>query len=255
MSRFFARFFPHVILACMMSASPLAAHAQARVQTPAKFTANPPASADLSYTINAHQSGLSLNGTAILHWSQDKNHYSISTETRAMLLGKILEAKSEGAIDAYGLAPLTSTEKRLRKELSTTTFNRETRSITFSASDANYPIKGGEQDRNSVVWQLATMARSTPARFKTGASLSMMVAGQKDAEQWTFKVGKSETIKTALGNLKTIKVSKLVKGSDKGQKIDIWFAPSKEWYPVRIRFAEPSGDFIEQTIVKITPQP
>ena len=250
MSRFFSRFFFNLILAGMTSASSLAAFAQA----PAKFTANPPASADLNYTISAHQSGLSLNGTAILHWSQDKDHYSISTETRAMLLGKILEAKSEGAIDAYGLAPLTSTEKRLRKAQTTTTFNRETRSITFSASEASYPIKGGEQDRNSVVWQLATMARSAPAKFKTGVSISMMVAGQKDADQWTFKVGKSETIKTALGNLKTIKVSKLVKGNDKGQKIDIWLAPAKEWYPVRIRFAEPDGDFIEQTIVKITPQ-
>lgn len=251
MSRFFSRFFFNLILAGMTSASSLAAFAQA----PAKFTANPPASADLNYTINAHQSGLSLNGTSILHWSQDKDHYSISTETRAMLLGKILEAKSEGAIDAYGLAPLTSTEKRLRKAPTTTTFNRETRSITFSASEASYPIKGGEQDRNSVVWQLATMARSAPAKFKTGVSISMMVAGQKDADQWTFKVGKSETIKTALGNLKTIKVSKLVKGNDKGQKIDIWLAPAKEWYPVRIRFVEPDGDFIEQTIVKITPQP
>ncbi|CAL63050.1 Conserved hypothetical protein [Herminiimonas arsenicoxydans] len=250
MNRFFARFFFNFILAGMTSAATLSAFAQA----PAKFTVNPPASADLNYTINAHQSGLTLNGTATLHWSRDKDRYSISTETRAMLLGKILEAKSEGAIDAHGLAPLTSTEKRMRKDPTTTTFNRETRSITFSASDASYPIKGGEQDRNSVVWQLATIARSTPAKFKTGANISMMVAGQKDADQWTFKVGKSETIKTSLGDLKTIKVSKLVKGNDKSQKIDIWFAPGKEWYPVRIRFAEPSGDFIEQTIAKITPQ-
>ena len=238
------------LLACTASTTHVAAFAQ----TASKGALNPPPSADLDYTINANQKGLPLNGSAVLHWTNSKDKYAISTETRAMLLGKILEAKSEGAIDASGLAPSTSTEKRYRKDTTTTTFNRETRSITFSASDASYPIKGGEQDRNSVVWQLATIARSLPAKFKQGASIPMVVAGQKDAEPWTFKVGKAETIKTPLGDLKAVKVSKLIKDGSKEQKIDIWFASSKDWYPVRIRFTEPSSDFIEQTISKITPQ-
>lgn len=239
-----------VLFFCAASAS----HVGAFAQTTAKAALNPPPSADLEYSINANQKGLPLNGSAVLHWINSKDKYAISTETRAMLLGKILEAKSEGAIDASGLAPATSTEKRYRKDATTTTFNRETRNITFSASDSNYPIKGGEQDRNSVVWQLATIARSLPAKFKSGASIPVVVAGQKDADAWTFKVGKAETIKTPFGDLKTIKVSKVIKEDDKDQKIDIWFASSKEWYPVRIRFTEPSGDFIEQTISKITPQ-
>ncbi len=238
------------LFACIASTSSVAAFAQKA----AKTALNPPPSADLDYTIHANQKGLPLTGSAMLHWSNSKDRYAISTETRAMLLGKILEAKSEGAIDASGLAPATSTEKRYRKDATTTTFNRDTRNITFSASDASYPIKGGEQDRNSVVWQLATIARSLPAKFKQGASIPVVVAGQKDADPWTFKVGKTETIKTPLGNLKAVKVDKVIKDGGKEQKIEIWFASGKEWYPVRIRFTEPSGDFIEQTISKITPQ-
>ena len=238
------------LFVCAASTSHVAAFAQ----TAAKAALTPPPSANLDYTINANQKGLPLNGSAVLHWTNSKDKYAISTETRAMLLGKILEAKSEGAIDASGLVPATSTEKRYRKDATTTTFNRETRSINFSASDVSYPIKGGEQDRNSVVWQLATIARSLPAKFKSGANIPMVVAGQKDADAWTFKVGKAETIKTPLGDLKAVKVSKVIKDGGKEQKIDIWFASSKEWYPVRIRFTEPSGDFIEQTISKITPQ-
>lgn len=243
-----------LLLACIVAASHTAAFAQASAK---RIAANvsPPPSADLSYALNANQKGLPLNGTALLHWNAGKDRYSITTETRAMLLGKILEAKSEGAIDASGLVPLTSTEKRFRKDATTTTFNRETRTITFSASDASYPIKGGEQDRNSVVWQLATMARSTPAKFKTGATIPLFVAGQKDGEAWSFKVNKQEKIKTALGDLNTVKVSKVIKDGSTDQKIDIWFAPSREWYPVRLRFTEPEGDFIEQTISAITPQP
>lgn len=243
-----------VLLAALFACAASTTHIAAFAQTAAKAALNPPPSADLDYSINANQKGLPLNGSAVLHWSNSKDKYAISTETRAMLLGKILEAKSEGSIDASGLVPAISTEKRYRKEATTTTFNRETRNITFSASEATYPIRGGEQDRNSVVWQLATLARSLPAKFKSGSSIPMVVAGQKDADPWTFKVGKAETIKTPLGDLKAVKVSKVIKDGGKEQKIDIWFASSKEWYPVRIRFTEPSGDFIEQTISKITPQ-
>lgn len=250
MKRIFPRYFSSLLLACVVSAS----HSAALAQTPAPAGINPPPSAQLDYTILANQRGLPLHGTAVLQWENSKDHYLISTETRAMLLGKILEAKSTGAIDASGLAPRTSTEKRFRKNPTTATFNREARTITFSASDASYAIKGGEQDRNSVIWQLATMARSAPKKFKQGVTIPMVVAGQKDADPWAFKVGKPETIKTALGSIKTVKISKLIKDGGKEQKIDIWFAPAMEWYPVRLRFTEPEGDFIEQTVAKVTPQ-
>lgn len=77
---------------------------------------------------------------------------------------------------------------------------------------------------------------------------------KKNAEAWSFKVGKSETIKSGIGDVSAIKVSKVLGNSDKDQKIDLWLAPSQNWYPVRIRFSESDGDFIEQTVSKITPQ-
>jgi hypothetical protein len=232
----------------------MASHATAFAQS--KNTANrnisPPPSADLNYTIQANQKGLPLDGSAIVHWSADAKTYSVTTETRAMMLGKILEAKSEGLIDSFGLAPVTSTEKRFRKDLTTTTFDRQNKNITFSASTATYPIKGGEQDRNSAVWQIASLARAN--QFKPGNTIALFVAGQKDADAWTFKIGKQEKINTALGQLNTLQISKVIKDSSKEQKVDIWLAPSRNWYPVRLRFTEPNGDFIEQTIEKITPK-
>jgi len=217
-------------------------------------TSNPPPSADLAYTISAVQKGLSLNGNASLQWRASEGRYSIVSETRASIVGKILDAKSEGLIDATGLVPQTSFEKRFRKEATTTTFDRQEKVIRFGAADNTYPLQGGEQDRNSIIWQLATIARSTPAKFKSGSTIAAVVAGQKNAEAWSFKVGKSETIKSGIGDVSAIKVSKVLGNSDKDQKIDLWLAPSQNWYPVRIRFSESDGDFIEQTVSKITPQ-
>ncbi|HEX2603728.1 MAG TPA: DUF3108 domain-containing protein [Oxalicibacterium sp.] len=212
---------------------------------------DPAPSADLDYTITATQKGLTLNGSSHVHWHTDGKQYAIATETRASLLGKILDAKSEGAIDRYGLAPNSASEKRFRKEQTTTTFDRSSGKITFSASDGSYPIKGGEQDRNSVTWQLVALARGN--NFKTGNTVSLIVAGQKDADPWTFKIGKQEKISTPLGSLNAVPLTKIVKDAGKDQKVELWLAPGKEWYPVRLRFTEPDGDTIEQTISKISP--
>jgi hypothetical protein len=251
MKHSFLRNLHSVLLAGVVLVSHATVFAQSSTKnTPRKVS--PPPSADLNYTIKANQKGLSLDGTAVVHWTATAQQYSVVTETRAMMLGKILEAKSEGAIDSFGLAPDTSTEKRFRKDPTTTTFDRQNKNITFSASSNNYSIKGGEQDRNSAVWQIASLARAN--QFKVGATIPLFVAGQKDADAWTFKVAKQEKISTALGQLTTLQISKVIKDSGKEQKVDIWLAPTKEWYPVRLRFTEPNGDFIEQTIEKISPK-
>lgn len=241
-----------VLFAGLLLAAQSALPAQGQSRNAASHKLNPPPSADLDYTIQAKQKGLQLNGSAQVQWQTDGRHYSVTTETRASLLGKILEAKSEGSIDRFGLAPDSSTEKRFHKAQTTTTFNRQSGKITFSASDASYPIKGGEQDRNSVTWQLVTLARS--GQLKSGSTVPVFVAGQKDADPWSFKIGKQEKISTPLGVLNTLQISKVVQNAGKDQKVELWLAPAREWYPVRIRFTEPDGDFIEQTIEKITPK-
>jgi hypothetical protein len=216
----------------------------------ARIKLNPPPSAELNYSVKARQSGMTLTGDTVIQWNVSGNSYSVADETRAMLVGKIISEKSEGAIDDYGLAPQRFTEKRFRKSETTTTFDRKNGTISFSESPQTYPIKGGEQDRASAMWQLISIARAAPTKFKAGSSWTFLVAGQRDADQWTFKVGRQEKIATTSGEVSAWHISR-VPGSS-GQQLDIWLAPSKEWYPVRLRLAEPDGEYVEQNLEKIT---
>lgn len=245
-------------LSCGLASVVAPAMAKTPIEKAPKSTQNktftPPPSADLSYTIKAKQKGLSLAGKANVEWRVTKDQYTMHADTRANLLGKILETTSVGSIDAYGLAPIKATEKRFRKQQTTTTFDRTSKSISFSASDAQYAIKGGEQDRNSAIWQLATLARSQPQKFKYGAVIPMFIAGAKEADPWKFKVLAKENINTELGKINALHVTKVIKRKSEDQKIDIWFAPGMNWYPVRIRFTEPEGDYIDQTISKVIAQ-
>jgi hypothetical protein len=205
----------------------------------------------LIYTIKARQHGLGISGDATVAWRAGDGKYAIATESKVSIFGKVVENRSEGALDDYGLAPATFYEKRIRKDPSTTTFRRDDKTITFTDGNESYPIKGGEQDRTSAPWQLLAQARATPDKFKPGSEWAYFVAGRRDAEPWTFKVAGTETITTGLGEVSAVHLVKAPPPDAQGQQVDLWLAPSLDWYPVRIRFNDSDGDFVDQTLAKI----
>lgn len=209
--------------------------------------------AELQYSIKARQSGIPLSGSATVRWQHDEHSYRILTETRASLFGKILDANSEGSLDEYGLAPDKFTEKRFGKPATVSHFDRSARQISFTASEARYPIKGGEQDRTSAVWQLIAQARANSLRFKAGSEWNMFVAGRRDAEPWNFKVLGSESLNTPLGELQAWHISKAPPPDSKGQQLDIWLAPALEWYPVRLKFTDADGEYVDQILDSVQP--
>ncbi len=235
-----------------MLALPLAMTAMAAEHPTPRYKTSLPPSADLRYSVTAKQSGFPLDGDANVKWMVADGKFTLETEMHAAIVGKIIDATTDGIIDQYGLAPLVFTEKRMRKRSSTVTFDRDRNVISFSNAPVTYPITGGEQDRNSAIWQLISVARATPAMFKPGAELKFFVAGHDDAEPWLFKVVQRQKIKTGLGNLNTVQLQQTSPQGNQHKKIEIWLAPSLEWYPVQLRYTEKDGDEIEQTLTSIT---
>ena len=226
-------------------------HAALAHEAAVKHAYKLPPAAELQYSIKARQSGLSLSGSASVKWQYSEQKYSIITETRAMLVGKILDASSLGSIDDYGLAPEKFIEKRFGKAATTSTFERDSKTLRFSASDATYPLKGGEQDRTSASWQLIAIARAAGDNFKPGTEWKMLVAGRRDADPWTFKVIGTENVKTPMGDMSAVHVSKAPPADSKDQQVDLWLAPGLEWYPVRLKFSDADGDFVDQVLESV----
>jgi hypothetical protein len=213
-----------------------------------------PPSADLTYSISARQRGFSLNGDAMLVWRAGEGKYSVSAESHVAMLGKLTENRSSGSIDAYGLAPTEYYDKRFRKDATTATFDRDDKTISFSDGKQSYPIKGGEQDRVSISWQLAAIARAAGAKFKAGSDWAFFVVGPRDADPWTFHVVGREKVQAgaAIGMVDAVHVLREPPPDSKDQTLDIWLAPSQEWYPVKLRFTDNDRDYIEQTLERIT---
>lgn len=210
---------------------------------------NPPPSAELSYSIRAQQSGINVKGDAVLRWSQSGKAYEIFTETNAAIFGKILETQSQGAIGPNGLAPASFREQRYRKREAVTRFDHAAGTVSFSESERSLPLQPGVQDRASVVWQLISAARAAPARFKPGYEWTVPVTGRRKIEPWTFRVVQAESIDTPLGTLQALHLQKISDNRD--QEVDLWLAPSLQWYPVKLRYSDRGGATIDQTLKSV----
>lgn len=211
----------------------------------------PAPSADLHYSVSARQKGFTLSGDGLVQWRSGEGKYSLAIQMSAGILGKLHEQRSEGTVDEDGLVPATFHEKRFRKEATTTTFDRKSKQLLFSGDAQPLPLKGGEQDRASAQWQLVSMARAAPRKFTPGSEWKFPVAGRRDAETWTFKVVGQEPVKTGVGDVLAVHLVKAPPPDSKEQSVDLWLAPSLDWYPVRLRFADEDGEFVDQRLEKV----
>lgn len=209
---------------------------------------NLPPSAELNYTIKANIRGLTLDGKGVIQWVGAREKYQLFFETRATLAGTLLTESSEGAIDSFGIAPNVFTLKRFRKEAVAVVFDRKARQVNFAGDVPPHLLQGGEQDRLSVLWQLLSVARAAPARFKPGSAWTFYVLGQHDGEAWTFKVQEAQRLRTPLGEYNVLHVLRMPQENSGSQQMDIWLAPALEWFPVKLRISEKNGDYIEQRL-------
>ena len=207
-----------------------------------------PPSATLKYDVQGLRDGQKVYGSGKIVWRNQDGSYRIDGSA-SVLFFTLLQFSSDGMLDDYGVSPQIYTEKRFRKTPTDTRFEHARNTITFSASDNSYPRPADAQDRASIIWQLATIGRGNPSAFFTGADFSIFVAGVRDAEPWRIIVSGEDEIEAGGGG--TVEAWHLVRMPQPGsydQKIDIWLAPRQEWYPLRIRYTEDNGDYLEMSL-------
>ncbi len=215
-----------------------------------RYKVEPPPSAELKYDVQALRDGQMVYGRGKLGWQADGNRYVASGEA-GVLFFTVLNFKSEGELDEFGVAPVLYSEKRFRKSETNTHFHRERNTISFSASTASYPRKGGEQDRASIIWQLAGIGRGDSGKFVAGAEIDIFVAGVRDAETWRIQVIGLEDVTVGIGKINAWHVARVPRPGSYEQKLDIWLAPQQEWYPVKLRYTENNGDYLDMLLSNV----
>ncbi len=207
-----------------------------------------PPSAELKYDVQKTPiDGQPTYGSGTIAWHSDGNRYTISGEFGVLFI-TALHFTSSGTIENGGIAPELYSEKRFRRAETNTHFHRERNTISFSASTKTYPRTGDEQDRASIIWQLAGIGRGDSARFAPGTVIEVVVAGTRDAEPWQIQIIGYEEISIDGKTIGAWHVVRAPRARTYDQKLDIWLAPQLQWYPVRLRYTEPNGDYLDMSL-------
>ena len=209
-----------------------------------------PPSAELRYNALAAQGARSLSGSGNIVWQHDGQSYTLKGEASALLLS-LLSYQSSGQLGKTGILPDLYYEKRIGKSATQTHFVRERKTISFSASTATYEIQGGEQDRGSVIWQLVGIARGDPTKLEAGLMFETVIAGSKAVDRWRVQVGNKESLTLTDGSIAAWHFSLTPAVSSFDYQIDLWLSPEKEWYPVKIMYANRAGANLTMTLEKI----
>lgn len=217
------------------------------VQTPVTAMALP-GSVQLEYKMTSNARGLSWHATAELSWQNRGDSYEARVEASAFGLGS-RSAGSAGKINAEGLAPTRYFEKS-RNEVATH-FEPDKGLIIFSNNKPTAPWVKGTQDRTSVFFQLAGMLAANPSGFPVDSSISIYTAGPSEADTWTFRVETEEKLRLPLGEIATLKLTRQPR-REFDTKVEIWFAPSLGYLPVRNRITQHNGEFLDQQLAEIS---
>lgn len=210
-----------------------------------------PPSVDLHYDVTKTSAkGGSISGRGKISWRREDGKYVITGEVYWLFI-TALKFSSEGMLGDDGISPVLYSQKSFRRSATNTHFQHERNVVSFSASENSYPRTGGEQDRASVIWQLAGIGRADEGQFASGKEFEIMVAGVRDEEPWQLHVIGKEAIAIGIGGVEAWHLVRTPKPGSYDQTIDIWLSPSHEWYPVKLRYTEPNGDHLDLDLSKL----
>lgn len=211
----------------------------------------PPATITLDVA-RTDKDGAEWSGEAVLAWQLNDDTYKIQVEAGIRVVFtrvNLVVLHSEGAVAATGFAPIRMTEKRRGRSLTATHFNWGENKLTFSASQAAYPLAPGAQDKASIPLQLSAIARGDAKQLS--GDIDILVGEDRDASVYRFRVVGQEEIDTRLGKLQTWRLTRPPLPGSYKSTLDIWLAPQHGWYPVRIRNTEANGAVTTQTVNNI----
>lgn len=233
------------------NAAPQAQEQTAPVAASSIFTkVNLPPPAQLNYTVLAARDGRKVEGRGTINWQPNGEQYSISGDAGIIFL-TVLNYKSTGSVDLSGITPELYVEKRFGKSETNTHFHRERKTISFSASTNSYPTSGGEQDRASVIWQIAAMGRGDSDKFTPGLNFGMLIAGTRSAAVWRVVINGKQSVRLTNETVEAWHLTILPVEQSQELQFELWLAPEKEWYPVKLVYSDKKSGFLELVLNKL----
>ncbi len=190
------------------------------------------------------------SGEQTLVWVNEGDRYTLTSVAAATGLtgvfyrGRFVQT-SRGRITPQGLQPEEFWDQRGDRR-SVARFNQSARQVTLEparGAPSHFAYPDGVQDALSLFFQLALVA--PPA----GATILPVFNGKK-LRSYTYEVRGEETLQTALGPLRTLRLARL---DDPDGRFEAWLAIDRHYLPVRVLKSDADGRAMTLSIRAMSP--
>ena len=189
-----------------------------------------------------------MNGSARVQWQREQNRYQVRVDLRmALVLG--VSMISQGEVSDTGLRPQAYEER----------FLGSVRRVAFN--DGRVKFHDGSQvlappalqDTVSQLVELSHRFSSGREALKVGGQVSVWLARPQGMAWWTYDVTEEEMLMTPeLGPVPAFHlVPRPITNPSGVITAELWFAPSLQYLPVRLRISLGSGNFVDLLVEQI----
>ena len=205
-----------------------------------------PADTRLSYRLGGYYRG-ALYGSARVQWQREESRYQVRVDLSLALLR--VSMISQGEVRADTLLPRAYEEQLpwgLRRAVFDGAFVRLDNGVRL-------PQPAAVQDTASQFVELTHRFSSGREELKVGRQVSLWLARPQGMALWTYDVVEEELLDTPeLGPVPAFHLRPRPIANPTGViTAELWFAPSLQYLPVRVRIDLGEGNFVDLMVERV----
>ena len=205
-----------------------------------------PGDTRLSYQLSGNYRG-ELHGSAQVLWQREGTRYQAVVQ---MDLGILLSSRftSQGAITEQGLHPEVY-EEQVRQRRRGVRIGEDVR---LNNGD-RVPRPNAVQDAASQFVELGHRFATGQVPLRPGGQVNFWLARPGGVDEWTYDIVGEETLQLpTLGAVQAVHLKPRPLAKPRGSIVaEIWFAPSLQYLPVRIRIAQGEDSYVDLLVQTI----
>jgi hypothetical protein len=212
-----------------------------------------PPSTRVTYTLIGNYRG-EVRGSAQVQWVRQDSRYQVHVDivigpSFAPLISRRMS--SDGDVGDQGLVPRRYDEatrlpfQKLRRV--TLQFTPEQVTLANGSQQEALP---GLQDAASQFVQLMWLFTTQPELLRAGNTVTMPLALPRRVGRWVYDVVGQERLTTPIGDIDAYHLKPRLGQQRPGTELsaEVWFAPTLQYLPVRIRIRQDADTFVDVMI-------
>lgn len=190
-----------------------------------------PVDTRLRYRLGGRFRSGDLYGNARVLWQREAQRYQVRVEVEVTFWAKLVMT-SQGEVTGSTLAPQVYQEVRNGKPRGLRIGERE----VLLANGQSVPRPPHVQDTASQFVELSHRFASGQEPLDVGRAVSVWMARPGAVDLWIYDIVGSEVLRTPLGDIEAFHLKPRPIANPRGNiTAEMWFAPSLQYLPVRIR--------------------